>query len=175
MQKNEFETERLLIRPTSVEDAKFILELYNTPQWIKNIGDRNIRDLEDAKNYIIDKMISQFDKLGYSNNTIIRKLDNKKIGTCGLYKRNGIQNVDLGFAFLPEFQKQGYAFESASKLVKVAFNKYNMTALNAITIKENTPSQNLLTKLGFDYIKIINIPNDDVDLLLYELQSGSYL
>jgi RimJ/RimL family protein N-acetyltransferase len=143
------ETERLIIKPTQINDAHFILKLYNTPQWINNIGDRKINNLDDAKNYITDKMISQYKKLGYSNYTVIRKSDSKKIGTCGLYKRKNSEAIDLGFAFLPKFQKKGYAFESTKKIVEIAFAIHNLNSLKAVTIKENISSQKLLHKLRF--------------------------
>jgi len=79
-----FETERLILKPTSIEDAEFIFELLNTPKWIKYIGDRNIKTIENARGYIKTKMLPQLRKLGYSNYTLIRKADNCKIGTCGL-------------------------------------------------------------------------------------------
>ena len=78
-----FETERLILKPTSEEDAEFILELFNTPKWIKYVGDRNIKTVENAREYIKTKMLSQLEKLGYSNYTLIRKADNCKIGLCG--------------------------------------------------------------------------------------------
>lgn len=169
MNYKQYKTERLTITPTSINDAKFILELLNTPQWIKNIGDRNVRTIHDAKDYISTKMLPQLNKVGYSNNTVVRKLDNKKIGTCGLYLRDGLENVDIGFAFLPEFQNQGYAYESSKKLIEIAFSEFKIKKLNAITTKENIVSQKLIKKLGFNYLKVINIPNDEEKLLLYEL------
>ncbi len=165
----DFETERLVLKPTSTDDAAFIFELMNTPQWITNIGDRNIRSVKDARFYILAKMIPQYQKLGFSNNTVIRKSDNVKIGSCGLYKRDDLDSVDLGFAFLPEFHKKGYAYEAAKKLVEVAFTQHNLTKLKAITIKENTNSQNLLLKLGFTHVGFFKVPNEVEDLLLFEL------
>ena len=167
----DFETERLLIRPTIVEDASFFLKLMNTPQWIQNIGDRNLYSINDATHYILAKMIPQYQKFGYSNNTVILKSDNTIIGSCGLYKRDGMDCVDLGFAFLPEFQKKGYAYESSKKLVEMAFTYHNLDKLKAITIKENTNSQNLLTKLGFKHIGFFKVPDEVEDLLVFELEN----
>ena len=105
----DFETEILLIKPTTEKDARLIFELFNTRKWIENIGDRNIKTVESAKAYILEKMKPQLERLGYSNYTIIRKIDNVKIGTCGLYDREGLEGIDIGFAFLPEYEKKGYA------------------------------------------------------------------
>jgi len=98
-----FETDRLLLRPTSTADAEFIMELMNTPKWIEFIGDRNVKTLEGAKAYIANKMMPQLQRLGYSNFTIIRKSDDVKIGTCGLFDREGLEGIDIGFAFLPHY------------------------------------------------------------------------
>jgi ribosomal-protein-alanine N-acetyltransferase len=164
-----FETERLILRPTGVEDTAFILELMNTPKWIEFIGDRNIGDLEAARNYIITRIQSQFDKLGFGNYTIIRKFDQKKIGSCGLYDREGLEGIDIGFALLLDFEKQGYAFESVSKLKEAAFEEFGLTEISAITAKENVASQGLLTKLGLKFEKNINHPTKEDEILLYKL------
>lgn len=74
-----FQTVRLILEPTSEKDAPFIFELMNTPKWIKYIGDRNVNSIEEAKEYIINKMQPQLEKLGYSNYTVIRKVDNVKL------------------------------------------------------------------------------------------------
>jgi len=162
-----FETERLVLKPTSEEDAQFILELLNTPKWIQFIGDRNVNTLEDAKAYIDKRIAAQFTKLGYGNYTVIRKSDGIKLGSCGLYDREGLEGIDIGFAFLPQFEKKGYAFESANKIMQVAINEFKITQIKAITIKENIASQKLLLKIGLEFEKTILIPNDSEELLLY--------
>lgn len=166
--KSSITTERLFLRPTNIEDSSFIFELMNTPKWIKNIGDRNIQSPLDAENYIKEKMIPQLEKLGYSNYTVIRKDDHVKLGSCGLYNREGIEGVDIGFAFLPQYEGKGYAYESANKLMALAFSEFNIKKVSGITIEENTASRKLLEKLGLKFSKIIRLPDDDVDLLLYE-------
>ena len=88
-----FETERLILRPTTVDDAKMILDLLNSPKWIQNIGDRNVNNLDEAKAYIEAKIKPQLRRLGYSNYTLIRKSDNQKVGSCGLYDREGLEGV----------------------------------------------------------------------------------
>ena len=166
-----FETERLLLKPMSKEDAPFLLELLNSPKWIKYVGDRNVHSIEEAASYIKIKMTPQLKRLGFSNYTVIRKTDHAKLGSCGLYDREGLEGVDIGFAFLPQYEKMGYAFESANKIKELAFSQFNLKQISAITTKENKDSQKLLEKLGLKYMKIINIPDDDEDLLLYELRN----
>ena len=164
-----FETERLLITPTAIIDAPFILELMNTPKWKQFIGERNLHSIEDAENYIQQKMLPQLEKLGYSNYTVSLKSNNTKIGTCGLYNREGLEGLDIGFAFLPKYEKQGYGYESAKRLIEAAKSEFGITKISAITIKENTPSQKLIEKLGLTFVKMINIPKDSEDLMLYSV------
>ena len=160
-----YETERLIIRPTTTADAAFIYEVMNTEGWLKHIGDRGIKTEEDAKNYILEKMRPQQERLGYSNHTVIRKSDGVKIGSCGLYDREGLEGVDIGFAFLPQYGKKGYAFEAATKIKELALNEFG----NAITTPANKKSQKLLEKLGLQFVKLINLPNDPTDLMFYQL------
>jgi len=170
MKKNKtFKTDRLILRATSQEDAEFLLELLNTPKWIKYIGDRKVKTIEQAKEYIKAKMLPQQERLGYSNYTVIIN-DTVKIGTCGLYDREGLDGIDIGFAFLPEYERKGYAFESANKLKEVAFNEFGISEINAITTKDNVPSQKLLEKLGLKMVGTTKLQDEDEELLLYKIK-----
>ena len=164
-----FETERLILKPTSEEDAEFLLELVNTPKWLQYIGDRNVRTIEDAKEYIKVRILPQFQRLGYANYTIIRKSDLAKMGTCGLYDREGLKGIDIGFAFLPQYEKKGYAFESADKLKQIAFAEFGIPEINAITSKGNLSSQKLLEKLGLTITGTTILPEEEEELLLYSI------
>lgn len=166
-----FKTDRLILKPCAEEDAPFIYALMNTPKWIKHIGDRNIKTIDDAKNYIIEKMLPQQVRLGYSNYTIIRKSDSIKLGTCGLYDREGLEGIDIGFAFLPQYEKMGYAFEAANRLQQAAFEDFGITSIKAITTKENLASQKLLEKLGLSQVGVMTLPNDDEELLVYAIEN----
>ncbi|MFD0992748.1 GNAT family N-acetyltransferase [Tenacibaculum geojense] len=164
-----YETERLFLRFTTVDDAPFIYKLLNSPKWIQFIGDRNIKTVNDAVNYINKRMLSQLEKLGHSNFTVIRKSDNVKIGSCGLYDREGIDGLDIGFAFLPDYEGKGYAFEAANFIKNLGFKEFNVDQLSAITLEENISSQKLLKKLGLTFERYIKIPNDDEELMLFKL------
>lgn len=164
-----YETERLILRPTTEVDAPFVLELFNSPKWLQYIGDRKVNTLEDARAYIENKIMPQYDKLGYGNYTVIRKNDNVTLGSCGLYDREGLEGVDIGFAFLPEYEGKGYAYEAAVKVKQLAKEEFRLKKLSAITLEVNTSSRKLLEKLGFKLVGPIRIPNDEEELLLYKL------
>ncbi len=166
-----FETERLIIKPTFESDAEFIFELLNTPKWITYIGDRGIKTIQSAQDYINKKMIPQLERLGYSNYTLIRKEDQQKIGTCGLYDRDGLEGIDIGFAFLPDYEKKGYAFEAANRIKQAAFDEFGIDTISAITTKDNISSQKLLEKLGLKLMGTTKLPNDHEELLLYKLKN----
>ncbi len=162
-----FQTKRLSIRPVAVEDAAFILELMNSPKWIKYIGDRHVRTAEQAELYIKEKAFPQLKKHGYTNNIIIRKEDNVKLGTCGLYHREGKQDPDIGFAFLPAYEGKGYAYEAAIQLIIVGKEDFGLTELSAFTLDDNQSSKKLLERLGFNLIGTGNLPNNNEELLHY--------
>jgi RimJ/RimL family protein N-acetyltransferase len=166
----QFETERLYLKATSKEDAPFILALLNMPKWKKFIGDRNVHTIEEASTYIEERMTPQLKRLGFSNYTVIRKSDNTKMGTCGLYDREGLAGLDIGFAFLPEHEGKGYAFESSEKMKEVARDLFGVKELKAITSQENLSSQRLLKKLGFHLDGTTTLKDDKEELFLFRLQ-----
>lgn len=116
------------------------------------------------------KIRPQFDRLGFGNYTLIKRSNQVKIGTCGLYDRDGIDGIDIGFAFLPDYEKKGFAFEAADKIKQVAFNEFGIEAIMAITAKNNLSSQKLLRKLGLELTGTTTLPNDIEELLLYRIQ-----
>jgi RimJ/RimL family protein N-acetyltransferase len=167
-----YQTERLVLRQTTLDDAAFIFELLNTPKWSKFIGDRNIKNIVDAEAYIQNEILPVIKKNGYGNFTVLRKSDTIKIGSCGLYDREGVEGIDIGFAFLPEYEKLGYAFESAFKIKEVGIVNFGLKQISAITNPENIGSQKLLEKLDFKYLKEINLPESKEALLLYKWESN---
>ena len=162
-----FETERLHIRPVTVDDAPFILELMNTALWIQYIGDRNVKTIAEAEAYIVDKAFPQLETHGYTNNAVIRKSDGTKLGTCGVYHREGKTIPDIGFAFLPDYHHQGYAFEAANALVKEAYHSYQLKEISGYTLEDNSASRRLLERLGFELKGIGTLPTSDDELLHY--------
>lgn len=155
--------------PTTEEDAEFILELLNTPKWIRYIGDRNVNTVDDARLYIRNRITPQFERLGYGNYTIASKAGNIKMGSCGLYDREGLDGIDIGFAFLPGYEGQGYAFEAARALRDMAFSDFGLEKISAITTKDNATSQKLLEKLGLTLSGTFTAPGSEEELLLYKI------
>ena len=169
-QYKSFQSERLIIIPTLEQDAELIYQLMNSPKFIKYVGDRQLYSLEDAQKYIQDKMLPQLHSLGYSNYSLINKKNGAKIGICGLYDREGLDGIDIGFGILPEYEGLGYAFESSSRIIKAGFEELEIQDIKAITNKENISSQRLLFKLGFKLKGTIMLPNENDKLLLYNFK-----
>ena len=163
-------TDRLNLKLASMEDAPFFLDLYNTPTFIQFIGDKNLRSLEDARSYVQNRFLPQIERLGYGNYLIIRKEDGAKIGSVGIFEREGLDVQDIGFSFLEEFQGKGYGYEAASKLLETAFTDFGCSKISAITSKENIASQSLIQKLGLKYLKTVQLPDDPEELLYYEIE-----
>ena len=139
----------------------------NTPKFIKFVGDRAINSIQDAEKYIQTKMLPQLNTLGYSSYSIITKADGVKIGTCGLYNRDGVDGIDIGFGLLPQYEGLGYAYEAAHRLMKAAFEVFEIKEIKAITSKENLSSQRLLEKLGLEKLGTTKLPNEDHEILHY--------
>lgn len=163
-----FSTERLFLRPTTEDDPDFIIELLNCPSYLRFIGDRNIHSHKEAIEYIQLRVLPQLDQRGYSNFTVIRTEDQKKIGTCGLYHREGMDEVDIGFAYLPEYEGKGYAFEAASELLVFAKSNFNLNQVSAYTTTDNESCQRLLKKLGFTVFSTRILPGEDEPLLWFQ-------
>lgn len=163
----QFETSRLKLIPTNLEDAEFILELMSTPKWHQYIGDRKVYNLKQAQEYIQTKMLPLLHQRGFSNYTIILKSTNEKIGSCGLYDREKLEGIDIGFALLPQFENKGYGYEAAQKILEAAEKTFHLDHLSAITTPSNISSQKLLKKLGL--IEKQSLQWDDETLLLFEI------
>ncbi|MEZ5012728.1 MAG: GNAT family N-acetyltransferase [Chitinophagales bacterium] len=160
------ETERLLLRPFTQEDAAFVLELVNTEGWLKNIGDRGVHTLEDAEAYLQTRIISAYEKYGYGLNALIQKTDDTLIGMVGLVNRDSLQHPDLGFAVLPAYMGKGYTTEIAQVVLEYADEVLDIAELSAITIPENMPSRRVLEKCGFQLSGEMTEANGD-RLLVY--------
>jgi RimJ/RimL family protein N-acetyltransferase len=164
------ETERLILREVVKSDAAFMLDLLNQPSFIKYIGDRNVRTIAESENFIETRYRKSYADHGYGLYLVELKfqIPNSKfqIGICGFVKRDNFEYADIGFAFLPQFEGKGYAFESASAVLKYGWTVLGFRQVLAITTQDNDKSGRLLEKLGFGFDELIEMPNNEV-LKLY--------
>jgi RimJ/RimL family protein N-acetyltransferase len=142
------QTGRIALRRLTESDAPFIRELVNEPSWIRFIGDRGVRTEEDARAYLVRGPIAMYERLGFGLWMCETKEGGEPLGICGLIKRDTLEDVDIGFAFLPRFWGQGYAHEAASAVLDYGREVLELDRIVAITSPDNTPSIRLLEKLG---------------------------
>jgi len=161
------ETDRLILRRLTPEDAPFILELVNEPSWIQFIGDRGVRNLEDARNYILKGPMAMYEQVGFGLYLAELKESGVPMGMCGLLKRDTLPDVDIGFAFFPRFWGQGYAYEAAAAVMAYGRNALGLKRIVAITDPDNHSSIKLLERLGLKFEQLIQLTGDSMKLKLF--------
>jgi RimJ/RimL family protein N-acetyltransferase len=161
------ETDRLVLRQLVVEDDAFIFDLLNDPGWLRFIGDRGIRTLDDARNYILQGPVAMYARHGFGLYLTARKQDGVPMGLCGLLKRDGLADVDIGYAFLPQFRGQGYAAEAAAAVMDYGKNVLGLARIVAITAPGNERSAKVLEKLGLSFTKMVTLPGDESAVKLF--------
>lgn len=169
------ETKRLTIRNLTLDDAPFILELLNTPDWITFIGDRGITSIEDAKDYLLAGPIFSNATMGYGFQLVELTKGKTPIGLCGFVKRDSLQHPDLGFAYHHNYFGLGYGFEAALACLQHARDQLNICTVQAITNVDNSKSIKLLSKLGFKPSGTVTLPNETESLLLFSINTSQIL
>lgn len=160
------ETQRLALLEFQPGDAGFVLELVNTPKWLAFIGDRRVHSIQDAEKYIDERIVSSYRKFGFGLYLVKLKDEGTSIGMCGLVRREHLNDVDLGFAFMPAYEKSGYAMEASTAILEFARDRLRLKRIVAITMRENSRSIQLLQRLGMQFEKMISSPGEE-DLMLY--------
>jgi RimJ/RimL family protein N-acetyltransferase len=161
------ETERLVVRQFTLEDAGFIVTLLNSPNWLQFLGDRNIHSLADARQYLINGPLASYEMHGFGLFQVSLK-DQTPIGMCGLIKRDGLEDVDVGFALLPEYTRQGYALEAAKAVLDYGYQQLRLPRIVAIVNPDNKGSISLLERLGLHAAGFITLPAVAHELLLFK-------
>jgi len=164
---NVLETDRLLLRKLTIDDAEFILELLNEPSFLHFIGDKGVRTLEDAREYILRGPIASYERHGFGLYLTALKEGAVPIGMCGLLKRESLADVDIGFAFLPRFWSKGYALESALAVKAYGLDILGLERIVAITNPDNEASIRLLEKLGLKYERLVRLSEGAPEIKLY--------
>jgi len=155
------ETDRLILRRLTVDHAAFILELLNDALFLRFIGDKGVRSPSDACKYILNGPVDSYERHGFGLYLTKLKDGAVPIGICGLLKRETLKDVDIGFAFLPEFKGHGYASESASAVLDYGRTILGLNRIVALTSPDNIGSIRVLEKLGLSYQKMVKWPDDD--------------
>ena len=161
------ETERLSLRRFTVDDAGFILTLLNEPAFLRYIGDKKVRNLDDARQYILNGPVASYERQGFGLNCVELRESHTPIGMCGLLKRDELPDPDIGFALLPDFWNKGFAFEAAEAVLKDARERLQIQRILAITSLDNDASINLLQRLGFRFEEVVQLSPNGEQLRLF--------
>ncbi|KPJ90145.1 MAG: GCN5 family acetyltransferase [Gemmatimonas sp. SG8_17] len=161
------ETERLVLRRLTVEDAEFILGLLNEPSFVRFIGDRGVRTMADAREYILKGAIGSYERHGFGMYLTELKEDRTPLGICGLLRRESLQDVDIGFALMPQFWARGYAYESASAVMAYGRSTLGLKRVVAVTTPDNHGSLRVLGKLGMRFEQMVKLSEDGPELELH--------
>jgi RimJ/RimL family protein N-acetyltransferase len=164
---NILETERLILRELNLDDAPFILELLNDPSFIQFIGDKGVKCVGEASQYILTGPIESYQQHGYGLYLVELKTIGESIGICGLVKRSSLPDADIGFAFLPSYRSKGYAYEAAAAVLAYGQQSLGLKRILGITLPENSNSIKVLRKIGLRYDRMMRLINEDREVMLF--------
>jgi RimJ/RimL family protein N-acetyltransferase len=162
------ETERLVLRELAAHDAPFILELLNEPSFIRFIGDKGVRTIDDAVTYIMTGPVASYQVNGHGLYHVGLKENGASIGISGLVKRPALEHPDIGFAFLPAYWSQGYALEAARAVMDLADNVLHLPTVLAIASPDNESSARLLNRVGLAFAELISTTGGEPDVALFK-------
>ncbi len=161
------QTARLNLREMHEDDAEFIIELLNDEAFLRYIGDKGVRTVEDARQYLRSGPISSYQRFGFGLYLVESRESGERLGMCGLLKRDTLEDVDIGFALLPQHRAKGFAVESGAAVMRHARAVLGLKRIVAITSQDNAGSASVLRKIGFKYERLIRLPHDDNELKLF--------
>ena len=164
---NVIETERLALRWLTPEDTPLILHLLNEPLFLRFVGDKNVRTLDDAEEYLRHGPLASYARHGFGLFHVSLKAAGTPIGMCGLLKRDTLEDVDVGFAYLPQFGGQGYATEAARATLHYGRTVLGLKRIVAITAPDNASSIKVLNKIGLHHTSTLRVPGYKTDSLLF--------
>ena len=161
------ETERLILRKLSIDDADFMVDLLNQPSFLRYIGDKEVRSIADAVRYIQTGPLASYERFGFGLYLVELRESGASIGICGLLKRDSLPDIDVGFAFLPAYWSQGYAFESAAAVMNYGREVLGLRRIVAITSLDNDASIRVLEKIGLSFERLIKLSEDQPEVRLF--------
>jgi RimJ/RimL family protein N-acetyltransferase len=163
----ELETQRLVLSRLGEGDEQFVVRLLNDPAFLRYVGDKGVRDADTARHYIETGPVASYKRYGFGLYKVALRQSGEPVGMCGLLKREALDDVDVGFALLPEFRSMGYAMESASAVMQQGREQFGLTRIVAITAPDNASSSRLLRRLGMRYEGKIAFPGEQAELNLF--------
>jgi RimJ/RimL family protein N-acetyltransferase len=164
------ETERLVLRRLTLDDAPVILKLVNEPSWLRFIGDKGVRSLEDARRYLESGPLDMYSRLGYGLFLVETKEGGAQIGMCGLIKRDTLPDVDVGYALFPEYWGKGYAIEAVAAVLAYGHDTHGLQRILAIVSPDNDSSIRVLTKAGLTFERMLQLgENNEVKVFARDL------
>ena len=161
------ETERLQLRKLTLDDAGLMLHVWNDPAFVRHVGDRGIRTVKDACAAMRKGALHLYDAYGFGPYRMALRDDDTPIGICGLFRREGLDEPDIGYSTLPDFCGQGYAFEAATAVIAYARSELALDRLIAIISPTNDASIGLIRKLGFEFERMHTMPDDEDEICVY--------
>ena len=169
----QLQTERLSLRRLTLDDAELMLAIWNDPAFIRFVGDRGIRTLDVARLALEEGALKLYSDYGYGPFRVALIADDTPIGVCGLFRREGLDEPDIGFSILPQHWRKGYAYEAASAVVQHAKTDIQLERLTAVVSTENAASVALIEKLGLQFERMQRLPGDNDDVAVYGMQLNS--
>ena len=166
-------TQRLTLRPFTLDDAAFVVELLNSQGWLRFIGDRGVRTEDDARTYLRERVLAHQAKHGFALAMVALRSNGTPMGMCGLIRRETLPDVDLGYALLPAWHGQGYAREAAAAWLAHGFGALGLKRIVAFTDPDNAASCRVLEAIGMRFEQRLRIAGYDSDSLLYAAASSS--
>ena len=167
------QTERLSMRWLTPGDEGLLLAVWNDPAFIRNVGDRGIRTVEQAAEAMADGPLKLYENYGYGPFRVALADSDEPIGICGLFKRDNLDDPDIGFGLLPDYCGKGLAYEAAAAVSEHAQFSLGLARMIAIVSPGNVPSIGLIEKLGLNFEKMLLMPGDDEEICLYAVDWGS--
>jgi RimJ/RimL family protein N-acetyltransferase len=164
------ETPRLRLRRLHSNDAAFIIELLNDPDFIRNVGDRGVRTLADAERYIENGPAASYGRYGFGLYVVELRNAAAAVGLCGLLHRDTHPDVEIGFALLPRYRGRGYTLEAARAALRVGVESLRLRRIVAITAPDNVPSMRILEMLGLKFERVVRFAEDGRESRLYALE-----
>lgn len=161
------ETKRLSLHRFTLDDAPFVLELLGDPDFLRFIGDKGVRTVDDARDYLTEGPLRSYARFGFGLLRVARRDDGVPLGMCGLLRRDALADVDIGFAFLPAHRGQGYALEAASAVLDHGRAVLRIPRIVAIASPDNARSARLLAKLGLEFDRLVTLSEDEAPAALF--------